>query len=301
MDKFLKVCLTIASISIILGIIIVAGVALSGNGREVIDVMENGGVYWDENGFTVGDSMVFDGDWDVEITEANGKEFVYSADEFDNLDLELGAGIFVITEADVDEITVRSTKDVKVSTGGNTLSVETPKRVHVVNVGTKDIQRVEITLPKGQEFHTIDLCVGAGELVADTIVAEKLKLELGAGTTTITNCLCETADISVAAGEVTIANGTVENLDLDVAMGELQFAGSVMDELDADCGMGDMRIELPGESSDYNYTVDCGMGDIEVGDSSFGGVASSKKVDNDAEIDLDLDCGMGKIEVAFNR
>ena len=301
MDKFLKVCLTIASISIILGIIIVAGVALSGNGREVIDVMENGGVYWGENGFTVGDSMVFDGDWDVEITEANGKEFVYSADEFDNLDLELGAGIFVITEADVDEITVRSTKDVKVSTGGNTLSVETPKRVHVVNVGSKDIQRVEITLPKGQEFHTIDLCVGAGELVADTIVAEKLKLELGAGTTTITNCLCETADISVAAGEVTIANGTVENLDLDVAMGELQFAGSVMDELDADCGMGDMRIELPGESSDYNYTVDCGMGDIEVGDSSFGGVASSKKVDNDAEIDLDLDCGMGKIEVAFNR
>ena len=301
MDKFLKVCLTIASISIILGIIIVAGVALSGNGREVIDVMENGGVYWGENGFTVGDSMVFDGDWDVEITEANGKEFVYSADEFDNLDLELGAGIFVITEADVDEITVRSTKDVKVSTGGNTLSVETPKRVHVVNVGTKDIQRVEITLPKGQEFHTIDLCVGAGELVADTIVAEKLKLELGAGTTTITNCLCETADISVAAGEVTIANGTVENLDLDVAMGELQFTGSVMDELDADCGMGDMRIELPGESSDYNYTVDCGMGDIEVGDSSFGGVASSKKVDNDADIDLDLDCGMGKIEVAFNR
>ena len=301
MDKFLKVCLTIASISIILGIIIVAGVALSGNGREVIDVMENGGVYWGENGFTVGDSMVFDGDWDVEITEANGKEFVYSADEFDNLDLELGAGIFVITEADVDEITVRSTKDVKVSTGGNTLSVETPKRVHVVNVGSKDIQRVEITLPKGQEFHTIDLCVGAGELVADTIVAEKLKLELGAGTTTITNSLCETADISVAAGEVTIANGTVENLDLDVAMGELQFAGSVMDELDADCGMGDMRIELPGESSDYNYTVDCGMGDIEVGDSSFGGVASSKKVDNDAEIDLDLDCGMGKIEVAFNR
>ena len=301
MDKFLKVCLTIASISIILGIIIVAGVALSGNGREVIDVMENGGVYWGENGFTVGDAMVFDGDWDVEITEANGKEFVYSADEFDNLDLELGAGTFVITEADVDEITVRSTKDVKVSEKGDTLFVETSKHVHIVNVGTKDIQRVEITLPKGQEFHTIDLCVGAGELVADTLVAEKLKLELGAGTTTITNCLCETADISVAAGEVTIANGTVENLDLDVAMGELQFAGSVMDELDADCGMGDMRIELPGESSDYNYTVDCGMGDIEVGDSSFGGVASSKKIDNDASIDLDLDCGMGKIEVAFNR
>ena len=90
-------------------------------------------------------------------------------------------------------------------------------------------------------------------------------------------------------------------MDLDVAMGELQFAGSVTDELDADCGMGDMYIELPGESSDYNYTVDCGMGDIDVGDSSFGGVASSKKVDNDADIELDFDCGMGKIEVVFNR
>ena len=298
MDKFLKVCLTIASISIVLGVIIVAGVALSGKGREVIDVMEDGGVYWSENGFSVGSTVVLG---DVEITEANGKEFVYPADEFDNLDIELAAGTFDIMEADVDEITIRSTKDVKVSVKGNTLHVETPKHAHVISVGNKDVQKVEITLPKGQEFHTIDLQVGAGILVADVVKAEKLKLELGAGTAKITDCFCKTADINMAAGEVIVENGTVEKLDLDVAMGELQFAGSVTDELDADCGMGDMYIELPGESSDYNYTVDCGMGDIDVGDSSFGGVASSKKVDNDADIELDFDCGMGKIEVVFNR
>lgn len=299
MDKFLKICLTIASVSIVLGAIIIAAISISGKGREVVDVMENGGVYWGENGFTVGDSIVFDGDWDSEITEANGKEFVYSADEFDNLDLELGAGTFVIAEADVDEITVRATKDVKVSTGGNTLSVETPKRVHVVSVGNKDIQRVEITLPKGQEFHTIDLSIGAGELVADTILAENLKLELGAGRTEIRNCFCKTADISVAAGEVFITNGVVENLDLDVAMGDLQFIGRVSDELDADCGMGSMLVELQGESSDYNYEIDCGMGDITIGDSSFGGMASSQKIDNNASVDFDLDCGMGSINVVF--
>ena len=298
MDKFLKVCLAVASISIVLGIIIVAGVALSGKGREVIDVMEDGGVYWGENGFSVGSTVVLG---DVEITEENGKEFVYPADEFDNLDIELAAGTFNIMEADVDEITIRSTKDVKVSVKGDTLHVETPKRAHVVSVGNKDVQKVEITLPKGQEFHTIDLQVGAGILVADAVKADKLQLELGAGTAEITNCFCETAEINMAAGEVVVKNGAVEKLDLDVAMGELYYAGSVSDELDADCGMGDMEIELPGESSDYNYTVDCGMGDINVGDSSYGGVATSKKVDNDADIDLDLDCGMGKIEVVFNR
>ena len=105
----------------------------------------------------------------------------------------------------------------------------------------------------------------------------------------------------MAAGEVIIGNGTVSKLDLDVSMGELQFAGSVREELDADCGMGSMTLELSGESSDYNYTVDCGMGDITVGDSSFGGMASSQKIDNNADIDLDLDCGMGDIEVIFNR
>lgn len=298
MDKFLKICLAAASISIVLGIIIVAGVAISGKGREVIDVMEDGGVYWSENGFTVGNAVVFG---DVEITEANGKEFTYPADEFDNLDIELAAGTFDIMEADVDEITIRSTKKVKVSAKGNTLHVETSKRAHVISVGNKDVQKVEITLPKGKEFHTIDLQVGAGTLVADILKADKLKLELGAGTAEITDCFCETADIKMAAGEVIIGNGTVSKLDLDVSMGELQFAGSVREELDADCGMGSMTLELSGESSDYNYTVDCGMGDITVGDSSFGGMASSQKIDNNADIDLDLDCGMGDIEVIFNR
>ena len=61
-----------------------------------------------------------------------------------------------------------------------------------------------------------------------------------------------------------------------------------------------MKIELPGEASDYDYSVDCGMGEVTVGDSSYGGVASSKKVDNGADIDLDLDCGMGDIDVIFN-
>ena len=298
MDKFLKICLGVASVSIVLGIIIVAGIAVSGKGRDVIDVMENGGVYFDENGFTVGNKIVFG---DVEITEANGKEFTYPADEFDNLDIELAAGTFEIMEADVDEITIRSTKDVKVSAKGNTLHVETPKRTHIVSVGNEDIQRVEITLPKGMEFHTIDLEVGAGVLVADALVAEKLKLELGAGSAEIANCICETADINMAAGEVIIENGAVEKLDLDVAMGDLYFAGSVSEELDADCGMGSMEIELPGKASDYNYAVDCGMGEVTVGDSSFGGVASSKKVDNNAGIELDFDCGMGDINVIFNR
>ncbi len=298
MDKFLKICLGVASVSIVLGIIIVAGIAVSGKGRDVIDVMENGGIYWSENGFTVGNAVEFG---DVEITEANGKEFTYPANKFDNLDIELAEERFEIKEADVDEITIRSTKDIKVSENGNTLHVETPKRTYIVSVGKEDLQKVEITLPKGMEFHTIDLEVGAGVLVADTLIAEKLQLELGAGLAEIANCICETADINMAAGEVLIENGAVEKLDLDMSMGNFYFAGSVSEELGADCEMGRIEIELPGEDSDYNYTIDCGMGKVTVGDSSYGGVACSKKVDNNADIELDFNCGMGDINVIFNR
>jgi DUF4097 and DUF4098 domain-containing protein YvlB len=301
MGKGMKALLITACVCVFVGLALLVGVMACG-GKDVVAQAVQGGVYFSQDGFHVGNMNVLKVENTAELEFDTAKEMKFSADSFEDLELELTAGTFEIVEGDSDEIIVRSAKKISMIQSGKKLVIDTDKgaKVHFFGV-SEEGHHVEITLPKGQEFHTIDLSIGAGELVADTLVAEKLKLELGAGTTTITNCLCETADISVAAGEVTIANGTVENIDLDVAMGELQFAGSVMDELDADCGMGDMRIELPGESSDYNYTVDCGMGDIEVGDSSFGGVASSKKVDNDADIDLDLDCGMGKIEVAFNR
>lgn len=299
MSKVLKGFLITACVCILLGAAILAGVAASGGKQVVRDVVQNGGVYWDNNGFHVGPAVIAgynDEDWAESIV--NGKEHTFSADGIEELDIELKAGVFKIMEGDTNEIIVRSSDEVAVFADNDSISIETEDKNIIFGVGN-DGQNVEITLPKGHKFHTMEIEVAAGELDVDSMSAEEITLEAGAGTIEVDNLLCEKAVISVGAGEAIVKNGAVKDVDLDVGMGDFEFNGSIIGDLDADCGMGNMDITLAGTESDYDYQIDCGMGDVSIGNTSFGGMASSKEIDNDADAEFDLDCGMGSINIKF--
>lgn len=297
MSKFIKGLLIAACVCILTGIIVLIGVTVSG-GADVVAEALKGGVYFSEDGFHVGGVSVFEDTSDMEFDE--GKNMEFAAGDIKNLDIELAAGTFEIVEGDEDKIVIRSAKKIKVSQSGNTLKIDTGKTVKVHFFGISDEgNHVEITLPKGKEFHKIDLEIGAGTMNVDTLVSEDLELEIGAGEIIVDELACEKAKISVGAGKAVVDSGAAEELDLDVGMGEIWYAGSLAGDLDADCGMGNMDVRLDSKEEDYNYKIDVGMGNITVGNASYGGMAQSKDIDNDADADMDLDCGMGNIKIHF--
>lgn len=300
MNKMIKGFIIASFVSIILGFAIMAGVAACGGTGTVKAVMDSGGVGWDENGFHIGDMVVGNSvivDTDIDMSTA--EEVTFAADELEDLEIHLEAGVFEIKEDAVDQIIVKSSQKVKVSDSGEKLSIKTPDRIKVFGFWHDDAQKVEITLPKGQEFHTIELEIGAGELDVEALNAENIILELGAGRIEIKEYQCEKADIRVGAGEMIVHNGIAGNMDLQVGMGDFQFRGDVTNELDAECGMGNMDITLASRETDYNYKIDCGMGNVSIGNTSYGGAVSSKEIDNNAEADFDLECGMGNISIYF--
>ena len=299
MNKVLKGFLIAACVCILLGTAILAGVMVSGGSAVVRDVMQNGGVYWDNNGFHVGPDIIIDyndEDWTESIT--NGKKHTVPADGIEEVDIELKAGVFRIVEGDTNEIIVRSGDEVAVFADNDSIFIETEDKNIIFGVGNNG-QNVEITLPKGHKFHTMEIEVAAGELDVASLSAEEITLEAGAGTIEVDNLLCEKAVISVGTGEAIVKNGAAKDVDLDVGIGDIEFNGSIIGDLDADCGMGNMDITLTGTESDYDYQIDCGMGDVSIGNTSFGGMASSKEIDNDADAEFDLDCGMGSINIKF--
>jgi len=297
MSKVIKGFLITACVCILVGIIMLIGVVASGGANVVAEALRDG-VYISENGFHVGGSVIFEDTADMKFDE--GKEMEFAAGEIKNLDIELAAGTFEIVEGDDDKIIIRSAKKIRAAQSGSTLKIDIGKRVKVHFFGISDEgNHVEITLPKDKEFHTIDLEIGAGTMNVDTLVGEDLELEIGAGEIIVDELACEKAKISVGAGKAVIDSGSAEELDLDVGMGEIWYAGSLAGDLDADCGMGNMDVRLDAKEEDYNYKIDVGMGNITVGNASYGGMAQSKEIDNDADGEMDLDCGMGNIKVHF--
>ena len=297
MGKGIKVFLITACVCILMGIVLLIGVIACG-GKEAVAQVVDGGVYFSDNGLHVGGVSVFEDTAEMEFDST--KEMKFSADSFENLDLELTAGTFEIVEGDSDKIIVRSAKKIDLIQSGKTLIVDTDRGVKVHFFGVSDEgHHVEITLPKGKEFRNIDIEIGAGQLEADLLTAEDVEMMIGAGSIIVDKFVCEKGKVSVGAGEAIIKEGVAGKLDLDVGLGDLQYDGSLGGDLDADCGMGNMDIRLDSREEDYNYQIDVGMGDISVGNSSYGGMAQSKDIDHDADADMDLDCGMGSIKIKF--
>lgn len=297
MGKVIKGLLVTASVCILLGVIILIGVSFS-SGKDVLTDIVQEGVYFTDDGFYMGGRKVFDDTANMEFDAA--KEMEFAADEIENLNLELTAGTFEIVEGDADKIIIRSAKKIRTKVNNKTLSLDTGKRVNVHFWGmTEEGHHVEITLPKGKEFHTIDVEAGAGQVIADSLKADEVELEIGAGSIMTEELACKKGKINVGAGESSVKNGTAEELDLDVGLGELYYKGSLTDDLDADCGMGNMDIYLDGTQEDYDYKINVGMGEISIGNDSYGGTSQSRTIDNDADADMDLDCGMGCIKIHF--
>ncbi|MBR2401832.1 MAG: hypothetical protein IKB01_03530 [Lachnospiraceae bacterium] len=65
--------------------------------------------------------------------------------------------------------------------------------------------------------------------------------------------------------------------------------------------MGDMTYDLEGSIKDHNYDVECAMGNVTVGNKSYSGIASDKKIDNNSNSDFNLECSMGNISVSFEN
>lgn len=297
MGKGMKAFLITACVCILVGMVMLIGVLACGGKDAVAQALQEG-VYFSEDGFHVGGSVVFEDTADMKFDE--GKEMEFAAGDIKNLDIELAAGTFEIVEGDDDKIIIRSDKKISAEQKGKTLEIDTGKGVKIHFFGiTNEANHVEITLPKDKEFHTIDLSIGAGTMNVDTLLGEDLEMEIGAGEIIVDELVCEKARISVGAGKAVVDSGAAEELDLDVGMGEIWYAGSLAGDLDADCGMGNMDVRLDAKEEDYNYKIDVGMGNITVGNASYGGMAQSKEIDNDADGEMDLDCGMGNIKVHF--
>lgn len=121
---------------------------------------------------------------------------------------------------------------------------------------------VVITIPQGERFVEADIELGAGQADIDGLQADALNIEVGAGQANITN--------------------------LDV------------NQFYVETGAGKVCAELVGSMDDYNCNLECGIGEIRVGNESFRGLGSHKKIQHhDSKRSIDAECGVGQIEIDF--
>ena len=200
--------------------------------------------------------------WSSVIDGKSDGSLVEVDEVFGSLDVELGAGKLEIYYDDVEKVQVEQE--------------ETPGFQCYVEGGTLHVEggqrlgvnnnraRIVIRIPRNYSFAEFDLEVGAGEATVDGVIANEASIDVGAGEAKITN--------------------------LDAK------------EIDAGADVGELYIQLVGKQEDYSYNLECDIGAVQIGEESYTGLGTEKKIKNpDAKRFLEADCNIGEVQIDFTE
>ena len=170
------------------------------------------------------------------------------------------------------------------------------KEDHPVFGFHSDGVRIILTIPEDFVFDKVTISAGAGAVEADTLLSEKLSLELGAGEVNIGKLVASTrATINGGAGELNIGGGELADLDFDMGVGEVNLESRLTGDCDIDYGLGELNLTLAGTLDDYRITLDKG-----VGKATLDGVKMSDDVVyGDGENSIEIDGGVGEMKIKF--
>ncbi len=291
MKRFLLLCGCVAGGCLLLGGILLGGLTLAGGSGVIEDALQS----------TKGHKIdLSDLEQDMAGLTENFDAFIKKKDKTIITKEELDEGSFQKTELQSGykkmkltigacTFTVKSSGDktfyleaknmgkLSIDQDGSTLEIATEENLDIEDFQEK--RELVLYVPEKVTFDEVELKFGAGEVVFDSLSAEKFKAEIG-------------------AGHILVNNGEVEKVELSVGAGAVEYYGSIQEKMEADCSMGSIYAELQGKEEEFDYDLECSMGNIAINGQDY---AFDRKVDNHAQKKMKLSCVMGSVEVLFSE
>lgn len=286
MRKFSKVTLIIAAVAGVTGLGLtvggtamgatVAGLDLAKNGwakvisKELVNFRSRDNGTWEEDRDSIDE---------LNTVESGEQKKVYMAGLPVSMDIKLSADQLSFEEYDGNELRIEVSGDNK----DNVHVGKDDDELVIKGTGRTKDRNITVKYPKGYTF-------------------EDASIDVAAGTVEIYNDFAaDDMEVSMSAGEFTNSGKlTVQNLDISVGTGDAEFKNLDVQDLEGECGIGNIELYMSRPEKDYDYEISCGAGSIEIGDSSYEGIGSEKKISNPGtDGTMKLECGIGTISVDF--
>lgn len=325
MKSFTKVALIIALILVVLGsTFCMIGLGIGFSFRDFWEDVEMGEFSigpFEDIPYVIGrNNMNWKDDgksWKSSSTERF--DFIWQGDKdkdrVDQLEVDVYYGTVVLEENSEDDnkifVTVEYRKkdhkrQVKAYKDGATLKIE--------EIGSKrsfnnDSTKIMIQIPSymmemNEAIKELSLKQGAGDIYVNLpLRAEKINISVDAGECEVAKKLTalEKCQADVGAGQINFEEIEAKELELKANVGQIDTEEIKADQINIDCGIGSIDILAAGKEQDYNYEVECSVGEVEIGDNSFSGLGSKRKIENAGDKQMQVKCNVGQVDVSFSE
>lgn len=201
-------------------------------------------------------------------------------------------------------INIKQSDTFNVETNNKNISIDFDKDTNTIIINEKKLPLfnylesydMTVYLPSAL-FKEFEIDSNSGNVIANTIVTNKLKLNVSSGKTKIDSLtVYKDADIETGIGNVDIKGKLINNLNLSSGIGETKLEANITGKSLVKSGVGNIKLKLLQTENHYSFDLKKGIGDIVIdgnvrGDGSYGEGPSY----------IVVETNIGKIEVDFNK
>lgn len=197
--------------------------------------------------------------------------YVQTCSDITKLDINLGAGKFVIEQGDGFAISGGECSS-SISNGVWYISGNAIDNVH------RDSNMI-ITITVPHNF-----------------TATSAKIKLGAGNLLVKALSAYSAELEVSVGNMEAVGIYSQNLKVKCGVGRAKIDASMHGDVAITCGMGDAYINFTNRKDDFNLSTNVGLGKVIVDGREMRGKTAD---DIGAPHNMSIKCGMGNVKVGF--
>lgn len=199
--------------------------------------------------------------------------YVQTCSDIARLDINLGAGMFVIEQGDGFSIS-----------GGKLQS-------NIVN----GVWRISGSVVDSGHIHPSDESITT-ITIPNYFTAETAKIRLGAGNLLIKGLSAYSMSLEVSVGNMEAVGLYSKDMNIKCGVGRMKVDASMHGDVSISCGMGDTSVKFTNRFEDFNCTTSVGLGKAIVNGQEIRG----KTVNNSgAAHNMNIKCGMGNVRVDF--
>lgn len=303
-------CIGIGCAALILGIVLGGGKALDTDFEWIKDRARNMAAVAEKNVHNAkqdadaavkGRGIEYDAA-DETYQEYSGDDFsgdvgIFTADasSIQGISIDLRHVYFSVEESDDSRVMVSVDNDVRGVKASCESGVLTIQDERTGKKGREDAS-VYLEIPEGMQLDNVKIRIDAGVLYSEcSFAAKNLSVDAGAGELSLSDLSANAFAASVGAGTLTVADSSFDTAKLDCGVGTMDIAADIKGNAQMDCGMGTIYVELGEDVESVNYELECGAGSIQIGDSTYSGLAKKSQLNNGSQATFTLSCGMGQI------
>ncbi len=291
MNKFYRVILSIASICLILGIVIIIVVGITGGWNFV------------RNGFHY--NYNWNWDWHRNNTDYEYESIEKVFDEkIESLDITIPYGNVTIESGDDFSLTANniikdSLETAEVKDGVLTIKQRKQDNFEVFGIGIDKMDwensgpKYIITVPDGFKAGTFNFKAGVGEFDVEDLSTENTHLSLGAGEVEMSNFSADKITIDGGVGSIKMDEVNLNDTNINAGVGEITISGVVTGSNRISNGVGAVTLDIDGNVDDYYIDVNPGVGAIRMNDERI----RHSKGDRSADNTLRIDSGVGEVKI----